>query len=116
MQCSRRFALAHSLHSTALIKKNKYPFLEFVVGFTEGDGSFTVNSRGTPVFVITQSTSDLQVLEHIQRVLGFGRLIKQGACTSRFVVEEVASLTLLIAVFNGNLVLKLKQASFALFL
>ena len=116
MQCSRRFALAHSLHSTALIKKNKYPFLEFVVGFTEGDGSFTVNSRGTPVFVITQSTSDLQVLEHIQRVLGFGRLIKQGARTSRFVVEDVASLTLLIAVFNGNLVFPLKQASFALFL
>ena len=53
-------------------------FLEWLVGFTEGDGSFTVNSRGTPVFVITQSTYDLQVLEYIQRVLGFGRVCRKN--------------------------------------
>ena len=33
-------------------------FLEWLVGFAEGDGCFTVNSRGTGVFVITQSTVD----------------------------------------------------------
>ena len=91
-------------------------FLEWLVGFAEGDGSFTVNSRGTAIFVITQSTTDLQVLEYIQRVLRFGRVIKQGANTSRFVVEDMASVALLIALFNGNLVFPLKQASFALFL
>jgi hypothetical protein len=91
-------------------------FLEWLVGFAEGDGSFTVNSRGTCIFVITQSTSDLQVLEYIQRVLGFGRVIKQGPRTSRYVVEDIASVTLLIALFNGNLVFPLKQANFALFL
>ena len=91
-------------------------FLEWLVGFTEGDGSFTVNSRGTPVFVITQSTYDLQVLEYIQRVLGFGRVIKQGARTSRFIVEDIANITLIILIFNGNLVFPLKQARFSLFL
>jgi len=91
-------------------------FLEWFVGFAEGDGSFTINSRGRPIFVITQSTADLQVLEYIQRILGFGRVIKQGPRTSRFVVEDVANITLLIALFNGNLVFPLKQASFALFL
>jgi hypothetical protein len=91
-------------------------FLEWLVGFAEGDGSFTVNSRGTSIFVITQSTSDLQVLEYIQRVLGFGRVIKQGPRTSRYVVEDIASVTLLIALFNRNLVFPLKQANFALFL
>lgn len=75
-----------------------------MVGFTEGDGSFTVNSRGTAIFVITQSTLDLQVLEYIQRTLGFGRVIKQGPRTSRFVVEDNASVALLVALFNGNLV------------
>lgn len=89
-------------------------FLEWLVGFAEGDGSFTVNNRGTAIFVITQNTADQQVLEYIQRVLGFGRVNKQGPRTSRFVVEDIASVTLLIALFNGNLVFPLKQ--FALFL
>jgi hypothetical protein len=91
-------------------------FLEWLVGFAEGDGSFTVSSRGTPIFVITQSTYNLQVLEYIQRVLGFGSVIKQGPRTSRYVVEDFARVTLLIALFNGNLVFPLKQASFALFI
>jgi len=91
-------------------------FLEWLVGFAEGDGSFTVNNRGIAIFVLTQSTADLQVLEYIQRVLRFGRVIKQGANTSRFVVEDLASVALLIDLFNGNLVFPLKQASFALFM
>src|SRR6202012_34609 len=88
----------------------------WLVGFAEGEGSFTVSSRGTPIFVIRQSTSDLQVLEYIKQVLGFGRVIKQGPRTSRYVVEDIASVALLIALFNGNLVFPLKQANFALFL
>lgn len=107
----------------ALYKKH-YPnaeapsktFLEWLVGFAEGDGSFTVNSRGTSTFIITQSTSDVQVLEYIQRTLGFGRVVKQGPYTSRFVVEDIASVSLLVALFNGNLVFPLKLANFALFL
>jgi hypothetical protein len=91
-------------------------FLEWLVGFSEGDGSFTVSSRGTSIFVITQGTNDIQILEYIKNTLGFGRVIKQGPNTSRFVVEDIASVALLIALFNGNLVFPLKQASFALFL
>lgn len=91
-------------------------FLEWLVGFTEGDGSFTINSRGTSIFIITQSTGDVQVLEYIQRTLGFGRVVTQGPSTSRFIVENIAGVTLLVALFNGNLVFPLKQASFALFL
>lgn len=115
-----KFNTFYSLYS------NRFPnseapsqsFLEWLVGFTEGDGSFIVNSRGTPIFVITQSTKDLQILQFIQKTLGFGRVIKQGlrSNTSRFIVEDIASLTLLVAIFNGNLVFPIKQASFALFL
>lgn len=91
-------------------------FLEWLIGFSEGDGSFMVNNRGTPIFVITQGTKDIQVLEHIKHTLGFGRVIKQGSRTSRFIVEDIASITLLVALFNGNMVFPLKQSSFALFL
>lgn len=104
--------------------KERYPnkplpsqnFLEWLIGFTEGDGSFTLTTRGISTLVITQSTSDIQVLNTIKEVLGFGNVMKQGATTSRYVVKDMANLELLILLFNGNLVFPLKQCSFALFL
>lgn len=50
-------------------------FLQWFIGFTEGDGSFIVSSSGNLMFVITQSTTDIQVLNYIQQQLGFGRVI-----------------------------------------
>lgn len=104
-----------------MLYNKKYPnvspsFLEWLVGFTEGDGCFIVNSRGTSTFLITQSTGDVPVLEYIRIILGIGPVMKQGPRTSRYVVEDLANVTLLIALFNGNLVFPLKQASFVLFL
>ncbi|MBP1357781.1 MAG: hypothetical protein JZD40_04755 [Sulfolobus sp.] len=113
-----RFGIFNSLYVL------KYPnrpvptqsFLEWFIGFSEGDGSFIVNSRGVSIFVITQATIDIQVLQYIQATLGFGRVIKQGPHTSRFVVEDIGSIALLIAIFNGNMVFPLKHSSFAAFL
>src|ERR1700709_2432854 len=71
-------------------------FLEWFVGFTEGayarlrPGSFIVSTRGNLMFVITQSTADIQVLHYIEQELGFGRVIKQGHKTSRFIVQEIS--------------------------
>lgn len=91
-------------------------FLEWLVGFVEGDGSFIVNKRGDLQFVITQSTPDIQVLNYIMEILGFGRVIKQGSNTSRFVVNSKAQAYLIILLFNGNLVLPVKVDSFNKFL
>lgn len=92
------------------------PFLEWLIGFAEGNGSFTINSRGSSIFIITQSNDNIQVLEYIKRTLGFGRLIKQGPKTSRFKVEDIANVRLIVNLFNGNLVFPLRQAKFILFL
>ena len=113
-----RFATFKTLYAQRF-PNEKIPsqsFLEWFVGFSEGDGRFIKNSRGTSFFVITQSTVNRQVLEHVKQTLGFGRIIKQGLTTSRFIVEDIASVTLLVALFNGNLVFPLKQASFIQFL
>jgi len=107
-----------------VLYKKQYPnaeapsqlFLEWLIGFAEGDGSFTINSRGSSIFIITQSTGDRQVLEYIKGTLGFGRVIKQGPYTSRFIVEDIANVRLIVALFNGNLVFPLRQAKFTLFL
>jgi hypothetical protein len=82
------------------------------VGFTEGDGSFIVSTRGNLMFVITQSTVDIQVLHYIEQELGFGRVIKQGHKTSRFIVQDISNLYILIQLFNGNIVFPSKQNSF----
>ena len=104
--------------------KERYPnvltpskeFLQWLVGFTEGDGSFTLSTRSVPAFVITQSSSEIQVLLYIQKTLGFGQVMKQGKSTSRFIVKNQHDLKLIIALFNGNLVFPLKFNSFTLFL
>ena len=48
--------------------KNKQPspeFLNWLIGLSEGDGSFISATRGNLYFVITQNTRDKQVLEYI---------------------------------------------------
>lgn len=93
-------------------------FLEWFIGFTEGDGVFTVTSRGELNFVITQSTADVQVLFYIMKQLGFGKVIQQSKLnkTHRFIVRDAENLNLLCRLFNGNMVLFTRNARFLIFL
>jgi len=86
-------------------------FLSWLIGFTEGDGSFIVNERGDLAFVITQSTSDIRTLEFIKETLGFGKVISQSATTSRFICRTKLQIELIICLFNGNLVFPSRQNS-----
>ena len=107
-----------SKHS-AYTKNKPWPSIDFLIwliGFTEGDGSFIVNKRGDLSFVITQSTLDVLVLEFIQENLGFGKVINQSSITSRFIVQNKKEIELIVALFNGNLVLPSKKESFEKFL
>ena len=78
-------------------------FLTWLIGFSEGDGSFIVSKRGDLSFVITQDTRDIQVLNMIQKNLNFGKVIKQGKTVSRYVVQDKIGLYLITLLFNGNL-------------
>jgi len=92
-------------------------FLTWLVGFTEGapGGSFIVNNRGDLAFVITQATGDKQVLEFIQEILGFGKVIRQSAITSRYITQNKKEIDIIISIFNGNLVLPKRQERFDTF-
>lgn len=90
-------------------------FLTWFIGFTEGDGSFVVNKRDDLAFIITQSTSDIQVLTFIKDTLGFGKVINQSATTSRYVCQAKQDIELLIHLFNGNLIFPSRQESFKKF-
>ena len=79
-------------------------FLTWLIGFSEGDGSFIVSRRGDLSFVISQDTRDIQVLNMIQNNLKFGKVIKQGNTVSRYVVQDKIGLYLIALLFNGNLI------------
>lgn len=72
------------------LKQPDSRFLEWLIGFSEGEGSFIIAKRGDLSFVVTQSSSDLEVLNYIKNNLGFGRVIKQSIKqnTHRFVIQE----------------------------
>lgn len=104
-----------------LYPNNKLPnskFLEWFIGFTEGEGSFTVAKRGDLAFVVTQSTMDIECLNFIKDNLGFGKVIKQSIKnnTHRFVVQDIKNLIILCNLFNGNMVFPTRNAKFIIFL
>lgn len=51
----------------------------------------------------------------VKETLGFGKVIKQGVTTYRFIVQYKKGLYLLSLLFNGNLVTKRKHLSFKKF-
>jgi hypothetical protein len=91
-------------------------FLTWLIGFTEGDGSFIVSGRGSLQFVITQGEKDVQVLQMIKETLGFGNVIKQNTTKYRYVVQDKKGLELIVSLFNGNLILPSRKIGFLTFL
>jgi hypothetical protein len=69
-------------------------------------------------FVITQSTSDIQILNYIQSQLGFGKVIVQSSKqkTHRFVIQDANYLYLICLLFNGNMVFPSREARFKILL
>jgi hypothetical protein len=88
------------------------PFLFWLIGFTEGDGSFVVNKRKDLAFVLIQGIRNKQVLNHIHNVLGLGQIIKQGPRVYRLIIRQKKEIELIILLFNGNLVLPSRKKQF----
>ena len=93
-------------------------FLEWLIGFIEGDGSFTVAKRGDLQIVITQSSIDVQILYYILKNLGFGKVIQQSKSnnTHRFLIQDQIHILLMCLLLNGNMVLFTRNSKFLIFL
>jgi hypothetical protein len=77
-------------------------WLEWFVGFAEGDASWIVS--GTRLFfILTQKEAN--ILYHIQETLGFGSVYIDSKGIARYTVSDRKSILLLIYLFSGNLVL-----------
>lgn len=88
-------------------------FLEWFVGFSEGDGSFIVSGKRL-FFTITQK--DAAFLKRLRTELGFGIVCNdtKNPEIKRFTVTRREHIKILIDLFNGNLLLKKTNRRFAL--
>lgn len=93
-------------------------FLQWFIGFTEGEGSFTIAKRGDLHFVITQSSKDVNILNYLMNSLGFGKVIKQSIKnnTHRYIIQDREHLVLISLLFNGNMVFPTRANRFNTFL
>ena len=92
----------------------KTSFLEWFVGFSEGDGSFIVSNKKNQLFFIINQKEE-KVLYYIRANLGFGKVSKYSSY-SRYIVADKGSVDRLISIFNGNLVLNKTNTRFVLWL
>ena len=91
-------------------------FIEWFIGFFEGDGSLYITPEGYLEFKITQSSNDVKVLFFIKKTLGFGSVQKQSKLsnTHYFRVRKKEHIFILINLLNGNLFLKKNKNKFNL--
>ena len=91
-------------------------FLFWLIGFTEGDGSFIINKRNDLSFILIQGIDNYQILLKIQKILGFGNLIKQGPRVYRLIIQKKSEIELILLLFNGNIILPSRKIQFHKFL
>lgn len=102
-------------HMPQHLHKYSPQFLEWFVGFSEGDGSF-FSSGDRLFFTITQK--DPALLYKLRTQLGFGVICNdtQNPEIKRFTVTDRKWIRVLIHIFNGNLLLRKTQSRFTLWL
>ena len=95
-------------------KKLNENFKFWFIGFTEGDGNFSIYINKYLEFKITQSSKDAQILFYIKKELGFGSVSVQDKKnkTHHFRVRDKKGILKLINIFNGNLKTEHKNIQF----
>ena len=97
-------------------KKPDDKFLTWLIGFTEGEGCFLVNKRNELSFIITQGNDNIEILNLICNKLNMGNVIKQGPRVSRFIINKIEHQSIIIHLFNGNIILPSRKTQFNKFL
>ena len=93
-------------------------FLEWFIGFVEGNGYFTLSNRFDLSFIITQSSINLNILNYIKNNLNMGNIIIESKKnkTYKFIIKNKQDIYLICLLFNGNIILPTKHIRFIQFL
>lgn len=97
----------------------KQSFLEWFIGFAEGDGTFYIKGPGKknpkPRLMFEIGQKDPKVLFLIKKELGFGNVNSYSRGTEKYFVYRVSSrqnIQRIVELFNGNLVLTKRKLQF----
>lgn len=94
-------------------EKPSKDFLNWFIGFFEGDGSIINFSRANSFgLVITQHRDNVDVLHYIKDNLGYGIITKQGKYIDRYIVQGIDDYYLMLLILNGNLILPYRKKVF----
>lgn len=106
----QRLNVGPLVNSTAYVNKhslseNRANFHQWLVGFTDGDGSFSVvkqNNKWSLIFKIGQSTYNLRVLQFIKKQLGAGNIyVEKNRKMADFRIRDLNTInTILIPIFE----------------
>ncbi len=91
-------------------------FLNWLTGFFEAEGSLTIASRGDIQIVITQGYRDIHTLYYIKNTLQFGRVIKQGPYTFRFVIQDKENIIIFLSLIYNRIVTEHKLLNYNIFI
>lgn len=101
----RLFTSHQRLNEEHLKKKdnNRSSFEQWLVGFTDGDGNFSITNQGDKwglSFKLAQSRYNLRVLNYIKKELGVGSITKDGIKGQYFIRDRKLIESVIIPIFN----------------
>lgn len=82
---------------------NKSQFEEWLVGFTDGDGNFSITNQGDKwglSFKLVQSGYNIRVLNYVKKELGVGSITKDGTKVQYFIRNRKQIESILIPIFE----------------
>lgn len=111
--------ISETIRISDLKLKCKKSFLNWFIGFVEGNENVFIVNRRYLRFEINVSLKNQSILYYIKNNLGFGKIRKLrflgGVILELSVQENILNLLKLVYIFNGNLRCKNKELSFSLF-
>lgn len=102
----KRFFTSHQRLNEEHLKEkkiNKESFEQWLVGFTDGDGNFSITNQGDKwglSFKLTQSRYNLRVLNYIKKELGVGSITKDGTKGQYFIRDRKIIESIIIPIFD----------------
>jgi len=97
------FSIHQRLNEEHLNNKNKIWFEQWLVGFTDGDGNFSITHQGDKwglSYKLAQSSYNFIVLYFIKKQLGVGSVTKDGTKGQFFIRDRIKIETVLLPIFD----------------
>ena len=97
---------------------NRSSFEQWLVGFTDGDGCFSITNQGEKwslVFKLAQSRYNLRVLNYVKKELGVGSITKDGSKGQYFIRDRKLIESIVIPIFDKYPLLTTKYFDYVKF-